>query len=172
MASYDTKEVTKEIADWLNLEENKRLFRLKELSRRIGLDKEVLGRITLGIRLSIAPNFVDKAIELLSPFGFESKYYKKDFDYILDKTSVYFNVKVEDIKSKSRTGNLPKIRKYLMKIGSDKLSLTQEVIAENLGGFNRTSIAAGIITLNGWIDRNRTIRNEYNSLLNKMNISK
>jgi chromosomal replication initiation ATPase DnaA len=172
MHSYDTREVTKEIADWLNLEENKALFYLNELSKRIGLHKKGLMWITTGRTLTMNPIAVDKAVQLLSPFGFTSKFYKKDFDYVLNQTSIHFKTTKENITSKSREGELPKIRKYVMKIACDKLKLTQNVISDNLGGFNRSSIAAGVKTLNGWIERDRTIRNEYSELLKRINISK
>ncbi len=170
MKSYNTKEVTKEIADWLNLPENSVLFNIRELSRRIGFNDKTLSEIMLGRRLSINPEFIDKVINIISPFGFKSLHWKIDFQCILTKSSIYFNIKKSDIVSCSRRGELPKIRKFLMKAGAEKLKLTRSVIGENLGGKNHSSVSTGIKILNGWIESNTVISNQYNDFIEKLEL--
>jgi chromosomal replication initiation ATPase DnaA len=85
------------------------------------------------------------------------QYYNEDLDRILLQISLYFDVSIDDIKSKSRNKPLPLCRQLFFYFAKKKTGRQLVKIAEKVGQ-KHSNASISIKTINGYLENDREIQ--------------
>jgi len=118
--------------------------------------------------LYMLPNKQPVLVQYDSKFEFYGKIKNSVPAQIEYAIKEYFKLPKDFLSSKSREGDIPIAKKFMMKIMYDQLELKHWLIAEYLH-MNRTSVTNGLMQINRLLSLKKNINNQYNEVLNAIN---
>jgi len=123
-------------------EQASKYIRLKQTYLPVSRASEYIKDTT---RLYLAKHDYENAKDALKHFNIsEIESIKEvDFEFIVDVVSRYFEVKIEDIKSRTKVKSVVLARHTVMYLAREFLGYSYQKIADEFGGMNHTSVLDG-----------------------------